>query len=41
MDLIKMCKIIRIIENAMGDGIKTLREEEKNKLSSLRRVDTL
>ena len=41
MDLIKMCKIIRIIEKSMGDGKKTLREEEKKALSSLRRVDTL
>ena len=41
MDLIKICKIIRIIEKSMGSGIKTLREEEKKCLSSLRRVDTL
>jgi N-acetylneuraminate synthase len=41
MDLLKMCKIVRIIESAMGDGKKTLREEEKKTLSSLRRVDTL
>jgi N-acetylneuraminate synthase len=41
MDLIKMCKIIRIIEKSMGDGKKTLRGEEKKVLSSLRRVDTL
>jgi len=41
MDLLKMCKIIRIIESAMGEGIKTLREEEKKALSSLRGVDTL
>jgi len=41
MDLIKMCKIIRIIEKSMGDGKKTLREEEKKVLSSLRRIDTL
>jgi len=41
MDLLKMCKIVRIIESAMGDSKKTLREEEKKTLSSLRRVDTL
>ena len=41
MDLIKMCKIIRIIEKSMGDGKKTLREEERKVLNSLRRVDTL
>jgi N-acetylneuraminate synthase len=41
MDLIKMCKIIRIIESAMGDGKKTLREEEKQPFSMLRSVDTL
>ncbi len=41
MDLIKMCKIIRIIEKSMGNGKKTLREEERKVLNSLRRVDTL
>lgn len=41
MDLIKLCKIIRIIEKSMGDGKKTLREEERKVLNSLRRVDTL
>ena len=41
MDLIKMCKIIRILEKSMGDGKKSLREEEKKFLSDLRRVDTL
>ena len=41
MDLIKLCKIIRIIETSMGNGKKTLREEERKVLNSLRRVDTL
>ena len=36
MDLMKMNKIIRILEQAQGDGNKFIREEEKaarNKLS--------
>ena len=40
MDLLKICKIIKVIESAIGDGKKTLREEEKKSLNSLRRVDT-
>jgi len=40
MDLIKLCKLVRVIESAIGDGKKTLREEEKKSLNSLRRVDT-
>ena len=41
MDLIKLCKLVRVIESAMGDGKKTLREEEKEGMNKLRRVDTL
>ena len=41
MDLIKLCKLVRVIESAIGDGKKTLREEEKKSLNSLRIIDTL
>lgn len=41
MDLIKLCKLVRVIESAMGDGKKTLREEEKEGMNKLRKVDTL
>jgi N-acetylneuraminate synthase len=41
MDLIRLCKLIRVIESAMGDGKKTLREEEKEGMNKLRKVDTL
>jgi len=37
MDLLKLCKLIRIIEKAMGDGVKKIREEEigaRSKLSN-------
>jgi len=41
MDLIKLCKLVRVIESAMGDGNKTLREEEKEYMNKLRTVNTL
>ena len=41
MDLIKLCKLIRVIESAIGDGKKTLREEEKEYMNKLRSVNTL
>ena len=41
MDLIKLCKLVRVIESAIGDGKKTLREEEKENMNKLRKVDTL
>jgi len=41
MDLIKLCKLVRVIESAMGDGNKTLREEEKENMNKLRNVNTL
>jgi len=41
MDLIKLCKLVRVIESAMGDGKKTLREEEKEGMNKLRNENTL
>ena len=41
MDLIKLCKLVRVIESAIGDGKKTLREEEKENMNKLRNVNTL
>jgi N-acetylneuraminate synthase len=41
MDLIKLCKLVRVIESAIGDGKKTLREEENDIMNKLRKVDTL
>ena len=41
MDLIKLCKLVRVIESAIGDGKKTLREEEKEYMNKLRSVNTL
>jgi len=40
-DLIKLCKLVRVIESAIGDGKKTLREEENDIMNKLRKVDTL
>ena len=37
----KMVKYIRVIEQALGDGIKTVYDSEKNSLEKLRRADTL
>ncbi len=34
-------KLVRVIESAMGDGNKTLREEEKEYMNKLRTVNTL
>jgi N-acetylneuraminate synthase len=40
MDLLKMCKLIKIIDSAMGDGKKILREEEKELLKKLRNANS-
>lgn len=37
----RMVKYIRVVEQALGDGIKTVYESEKNSLQKLRRADTL
>ena len=37
----RMVKYIRVVEQALGDGIKTVYESEKNSLEKLRRADTL
>lgn len=37
----KMVKYIRVVEQALGDGVKTVYESEKSNLQKLRRADTL
>ncbi|MFL7813716.1 MAG: N-acetylneuraminate synthase family protein [Anaerolineales bacterium] len=37
----RLVKYIRVVENALGDGVKTVYESEKPSLEKLRRTDTL
>jgi N-acetylneuraminate synthase len=37
----KLVKYIRVVEKALGDGVKTVYESERPTLERLRRTDTL
>ncbi len=37
----RLVKYIRVVEEALGDGVKTVYESEKTSLDKLRRVDSL
>ncbi|MCJ7717139.1 MAG: N-acetylneuraminate synthase family protein, partial [Anaerolineales bacterium] len=37
----KLVKYIRVVEEALGDGVKTVYESERSSLEKLRRIDTL
>jgi len=37
----KLVKYIRVVEEALGDGVKTVYESERSSLEKLRRTDTL